>query len=111
MGFSRQEYWSGLPFSSWLCTGNTGKKTQREIGTEAEYEDLKSNLAKDAWIKGDSASGFVVKGYGGKRELIIKFYMQGMGGHADTLGYCLMHLTLNSDDTWNQERSEFVLDM
>lgn len=79
--------------------------------TDAEYEDLKSNLAKDAWIKGDSASGFVVKGYGGKRELIIKFYMQGMGGHADTLGYCLMHLTLNSDDTWNQERSEFVLDM
>ena len=40
MGFSRQEYWSGLPFSSWLCTGNTGKKTQREIGTEAEYEAL-----------------------------------------------------------------------
>ena len=79
--------------------------------TEAEYEDFKSNLAKDAWIKGDGASGFVVKGYGGKRELIIKFYMQGMGGHADTLGYCLMHLTLNSDDTWNQERSEFVLDM
>ena len=79
--------------------------------TEAEYENLKSNLAKDAWIKGDSASGFVVKGYGGKRELIIKFYMQGMGGHADTLGYCLMHLTLNSDYTWNQERSEFVLDM
>lgn len=79
--------------------------------TDAEYVDLKSNLAKDAWIKGDSASGFVVKGYGGKRELIIKFYMQGMGGHADTLGYCLMHLTLNSDDTWNQERSEFVLDM
>jgi beta-lactamase regulating signal transducer with metallopeptidase domain len=79
--------------------------------TEAEYENLKSNLAKDAWIKGDSASGFVVKGYGGKRELIIKFYMQGMGGHADTLGYYLMHLTLNSDDTWNQERSEFVLDM
>jgi beta-lactamase regulating signal transducer with metallopeptidase domain len=78
--------------------------------TDAEYEDLKSNLAKDAWIKGDSASGFVVKGYGGKRELIIKFYMQGMGGHADTLGYCLMHLTLNSDDTWNLERSEFVLD-
>ena len=78
--------------------------------TEAEYEDLKSNLAKDAWIKGDSASGFVVKGYGGKRELVIKFYMQGMGGHVDALGYCLMHLTLNSDDTWNQERSEFVLD-
>ena len=38
-------------------------------------------------------------------------YMQGMGGHVDTLGYCLMHLTLNRDDTWNQERSEFVLDM
>ena len=37
--------------------------------------------------------------------------MQEMGGHVDTLGYCLMHLTLNRDDTWNQERSEFVLDM
>lgn len=47
---------------------------------------------------------------GRKPELIIKFYMQGMGGHADTLGYVLMHLTLNSDGTWNQEKAEFVLD-
>ena len=79
--------------------------------TVAEYEELKSNLAKDAWIKGDSASGFVVIDNGNKPELVIKFYMQGMGGHADTLGYVLMHLTLNSNGTWNQEKAEFVLDM
>lgn len=78
--------------------------------TVAEYEELKSNLAKDAWIKGDSASGFVVIDNGNKPELVIKFYMQGMGGHADTLGYVLMHLTLNSNGTWNQEKAEFVLD-
>ena len=65
---------------------------------------------KDAWIRGDFASGFVIKDGGERPELIIKFYMQGMGGHADTFGYILMHLTLNSDETWNHEKSEFVLD-
>lgn len=78
--------------------------------TEEAFEELRNNLSKDAWIRGDFASGFVTNDDGRKPELIIKFYMQGMGGHADTLGYVLMHLTLNSDGTWNQEKAEFVLD-
>ncbi len=79
--------------------------------TEDEYEELKSHMEKDAWIVGDSASGFVVSNNGDTPELVIKFYMQGMGSHVDTLGYVLMHLTLNSDGTWNQVKDEFVLDM
>ncbi|SFC30228.1 hypothetical protein [Butyrivibrio sp. YAB3001] len=78
--------------------------------TEETFEELRNNLSKDAWIRGDFASGFVIKDGGERPELIIKFYMQGMGGHADTFGYILMHLTLNSDETWNHEKSEFVLD-
>ena len=78
--------------------------------TEETFEELRNNLSKDAWIRGDFASGFVINDDGKKPELIIKFYMQGMGGHADTLGYVLMHLTINSDGTWNQEKAEFVLD-
>jgi hypothetical protein len=78
---------------------------------ETDFEEMKSHLEKDEWTRSDSASGFVVKDNGGKLELVVKFYIQGIGGHVDTLGYGLMHFVLGSDGKMTQTGSEFAVDM
>lgn len=69
-------------------------------------EDIINTISRDEEYRSDAASGFVVTE---DNELIVKYYIEGKYGHADTLGYGLLHLTLNDDETWNI-KPEFVFD-
>lgn len=80
------------------------------------YEREGMPLAEDALDKeqvmiGDAASGFAVKeNADGSQELVIKYYLSGLYGHADCFGYGIVHLQLNEDNTWEMEKS-FAVDL
>ena len=54
----------------------------------------------------DPASGFVVTDDG---ELLVKYYISGVYGHSDTIGYGILHMTLDKDNKWTI-KPEFVFD-
>lgn len=69
-------------------------------------EEINEAVLRNEEMRSDAASGFVITD---DNELIVKYYIEGKYGHVDCLGYGLLHLTLNEDNTWNME-PEFVLD-
>lgn len=69
-------------------------------------EELTNTILRNEEMCSDAASGFVVTA---DNELIVKYYIEGKYGHVDCLGYGLLHLKLNKDETWDIE-PEFVLD-
>lgn len=79
------------------------------------YEKKAVILAEDALdteqlISGDAASGYTVYKNEDELQLILKYYLSGLEGHADCFGYGLVHLQLQSDNTWNVETS-FAVDL
>lgn len=69
-------------------------------------EELNATILRNEEMRSDAASGFVVTD---DNELIVKYYISGKYGHVDCLGYGLLHLTLNEDNSWSVE-PEFALD-
>ncbi len=54
----------------------------------------------------DPPSGFVVTDDG---QLLVKYYISGAYGHSDTIGYGILHMTLDKDNKWTI-KPEFVFD-
>ena len=70
------------------------KQTQNEIGSIIYTIDANEE------INGDAVSGFTVQTIDGKPVLILKTYLSGLLGHADTLGYAITYMTLHENDIW-----------
>jgi hypothetical protein len=69
-------------------------------------DELTDTVMINEEMRSDAASGFVITD---NKEVIVKYYIQGKYGHVDCLGYGLLHLKLNKDNTW-EISPEFVMD-
>ena len=70
-----------------------------------DISSLEEGLMTAYDMRADCPSGFVVTDDG---EMLVKYLISGVYGHADTLGYGVLHLKLNENDEWSAT-PEFVL--
>ena len=75
------------------------------------YQEIKRSLNSSVGdLRVDALSGCSITCIGEENPvLVLKSYVSGFMGHADTLGYVITELRLQKDNTW-EEKSYFLLD-
>jgi hypothetical protein len=70
--------------------------TEHNNELDFDLSDLEETIMSDIEMVSDPTSGFVVTDDG---EVIVKYYIQGQYGHFDCLGYGLLHIKLDKDNS------------